>query len=104
MCKWSRHQNIVPFVGVARRPLRIVSKWMPKGTLTTYLSQNPRVNRVDLVSSFPVITSSPVPFSSKILDVAEGLAYLHSKRVTHGDLKGVGAHSQPPSSISANFY
>ena len=40
------------------------------------------------------------PIFSKLLDIAEGLAYLHAEHTTHGDLKGVSACSQPPSSVS----
>ena len=104
MWKHLRHRNIVPFIGVTRDPLQFVSEWMPNGTLTQYLGKNPGVNRVDLVS-FPLVTTTLlVLFSSKLLDVAEGLAYLHAKHAAHGDLKGVGAYSQPPSSASTNSY
>ena len=79
---------------------------MPNGTLTEYLNHNPGVNRVDLVSFSLVITALPVQFSSKLLDIAEGLAYLHAEHTTHGDLKGVGAHfrSRRYSSASTNSY
>ncbi|KAF9644348.1 kinase-like protein [Thelephora ganbajun] len=70
---WKRltHVNIVPFKGVTLDPLRIVSEWMPGGDLTAYISQNPRANRIDL-----------------LVDVAEGLHYLHLCDIIHGDLKG----------------
>ena len=106
MWKRLRHQNIVPFIGVTQDPLQFVSEWMPKGTLTEYLGQNPGVNRVDLVSSSLVITALLVQFSSKLLDIAEGLAYLHAEHTTHGDLKGVSTHffSQPSSPAPTNSY
>ena len=34
-----------------------------------------------------------MPIICKLLDVAEGLAYLHEKHTVHGDLKGVSASS-----------
>ena len=102
MWKHFRHRNIVPFIGVTQDPLQFVSEWMPNGTLTQYLSQNPCVNRVDLVSCSPVVTALLDQFSSKLLDVAEGLAYLHSKYTTHGDLKGVGHTSLSATFISIN--
>ena len=77
---------------------------MPNGTLTQYLSENPGVNRVDLVSFLLAITAFLVPFSSKILDVAEGLAYLHAKKIRHGNLKGVVASSGLASTILITFY
>ena len=106
MWKHLRHQNIVPFIGVTQDPLQFVSEWMPNGTLTDYLGTNPGANRVGLVSLSRAIDSLPITFFFKLLDVAEGLAYLHAEHTTHGDLKGVGAHShsQPPSSVSTNFY
>ena len=109
MWKRLRHQNIVPFIGVTQDPLQFVSEWMPKGTLTDYtltdyLGKNPGANRISLVSFSRATNALLMPFSSKLLDIAEGLAYLHANHTTHGDLKGVGAHSQPSSSVSTNFY
>ena len=104
MWKRFKHQNIVPFIGVTQDPLQFVCEWMPNGTLIEYLGKNPGVNRVDLVRFFLPITALLVSFSSKLLDVAEGLAYLHANHTTHGDLKGVGADSHLPSSTSTNFY
>ena len=45
-----RHPNVVSFIGVTTTPLQIVSEWMPNGTLTTYVEQNPGANGVGLVS------------------------------------------------------
>ena len=99
MWKHLRHQNTVAFIGVTQDPLQFVSEWMPNGNLTQYLGKNPGANRVNLVGFSLAITSLLMPISSKLLDVAEGLAYLHSKHTTHGDLKGVSAYSQSPSSV-----
>ena len=107
MWKHLRHQNIVPFIGVTQDPLQFVSEWMPNGTLTDYLGTNPGANRVGLVSLSRAIDALQITFFFfKLLDVAEGLAYLHAEHTTHGDLKGVGSysHSQPPSPVSTNFY
>ena len=51
---WKRltHANIVPFKGVTLDPLRIVSEWMSGGDLTSYISQNPQANRINLVRLF----------------------------------------------------
>ncbi|KAF9790758.1 kinase-like domain-containing protein, partial [Thelephora terrestris] len=67
---WKRleHPNVVAFIGVTRNPLQIVSDWMPNGTLREYIINNPGANRVDL-----------------LLDVAEGLKYIHANHTTHGD-------------------
>ncbi|KAF9779338.1 kinase-like domain-containing protein [Thelephora terrestris] len=66
-----RHPNVVAFIGVTRNPSQFVSKWMPNGTLTDYVNEKPGANRIGL-----------------LLDVAEGLNYLHANHTTHGDLKG----------------
>ena len=57
MWKKLRHPNVVPFVGVTQNPLQFVSEWMPNGTLTEYVSENPGVNRIGLVSLTTPITS-----------------------------------------------
>ncbi|KAF9645010.1 kinase-like protein [Thelephora ganbajun] len=66
-----RHPNVVPFLGVAHKPLQFVSEWMPNGTITRYVRDNPGADRINL-----------------LLDVAEGLNYLHTSYTIHGDLKG----------------
>ena len=40
----------------------------------------------------------------QLLDVAEGLAYLHTKHTVHGDLKGVSASSGLRSVVLISFY
>ena len=52
MWKRLKHPNIVGLIGVTRNPLQFVSEWMPNGTLTEYLGDNPGANRIGLVS-FP---------------------------------------------------
>ena len=52
MWKRLRHPNIVAFIGVTQNPLQFVSEWMPNGTLTEYLAQNPDADRTHLVSRF----------------------------------------------------
>lgn len=50
---WGRlnHPNIIPFIGVTRKPMQFVSEWMPNGTLPDYINENPEADRVGLVSS-----------------------------------------------------
>ncbi|XP_006463185.1 hypothetical protein AGABI2DRAFT_224842 [Agaricus bisporus var. bisporus H97] len=74
---WSslRHPNIVPFHGIyyfqSRQRICLVSPWMGNGDIVDYLERVPEAPRK--------------PF---IYDIANGLHYLHSQNVVHGDLKG----------------
>ncbi|KAJ7720550.1 kinase-like domain-containing protein [Mycena metata] len=75
---WQRlqHEYVLPLIGIDREtfPLSfcMVSPWMKHGTVLKYLSYHGRtdVNRL-------------------LLQVAEGLSYLHSVNIVHGDLRGM---------------
>ena len=68
---------------------------MPNGTLTNYVKKNPSADRVALVSFSFAIRLDRCRRRPKLLDVAEGLNYLHMSYTIHGDLKGAGARSGP---------
>ncbi|KAF9644146.1 kinase-like protein [Thelephora ganbajun] len=70
---WKRltHPNIVPLLGITTTPFQLISDWMSGGDLPGYIAKNPDVDRIGLLS-----------------DVTEGLYYLHSCNMIHGDLKG----------------
>ncbi|KAH9838754.1 kinase-like domain-containing protein [Rhodofomes roseus] len=67
-----RHKNIVPLLGADMTlfPVCLVSVWMEYGNISGYLKQYPDEDRLRL-----------------LIDVAEGLAYLHSESMVHGDLR-----------------
>jgi serine/threonine protein kinase len=93
---WKRlnHPNIVPLRGVTLNPLQLISEWMPGGELREYVKLNRDANPIRLVSPFlPISTKISPPL--QLLGIAEGLAYLHSCNVIHGDLKGVCVTSHP---------
>ena len=51
MWKRLRHPNIVPFIGITRDPMQLVSEWMPNGTLTRYINTHPTADRICLVGT-----------------------------------------------------
>ncbi|QRV82259.1 Serine/threonine-protein kinase [Ceratobasidium sp. AG-Ba] len=67
------HPNVIRVTGLVlfHNSLAIISPWMENGIITQYLTNNPEVDRCKLC-----------------LDICNGLAYLHSKPIVHGDLKG----------------
>ncbi|KAG9127449.1 hypothetical protein FRC07_013632 [Ceratobasidium sp. 392] len=72
---WSRcnHPNVARLLGLAqfRGQIAMVSLWMENGDLRAYVNKYPDVDRFKLCTQ-----------------VADGLSYLHSIRIVHGDLKG----------------
>ena len=88
MWKHLVHPNIVPFKGLTLDPFQLVSEWMPNGELRHYVKNNPDIDLLSLVGIFYRLQRHPHP-SPQILGIAQGLAYLHSKGMVHGDLKGV---------------
>jgi len=72
---WKRlsHPNILPLIGVSNTlfPFCMVSPWMENGNVMEYLRSNPGTDRVQLLT-----------------DIGNGLKYLHSFAIVHGDLKG----------------
>ncbi|KAF8605855.1 kinase-like protein [Ceratobasidium sp. AG-I] len=73
---WSKakHKNVLELMGIAMfgGQLAMISLWMMNGTLSTYVFQNPGVDRWALC-----------------VQVAEGLAYMHNINMVHGDLKAI---------------
>ncbi|KAJ7289835.1 kinase-like domain-containing protein, partial [Mycena rebaudengoi] len=70
------HPNIVPFLGVDATTfpsptMAMVSSWMSQGNVLNYMGEN-----------------SPLNSSRQLNDVTQGLMYLHSENIVHGDLCG----------------
>ncbi|KAK1224861.1 hypothetical protein PQX77_012211 [Marasmius sp. AFHP31] len=72
------HPNLLPFLGIHQledaQELCLISPWMEKGNLVEFLKATER---------------GDIDHYTLVYDVASGLAYLHSKKIVHGDLKGV---------------
>ncbi|KAL0566627.1 Rho guanine nucleotide exchange factor [Marasmius crinis-equi] len=74
------HKNIVPFKGAylfneEPKEFCLVSPWMENGNLASFVKK-----------SSPSIT--PELQYNLALNIATGLAYLHDRGITHGDIKG----------------
>ncbi|KAJ3557750.1 hypothetical protein NM688_g1300 [Phlebia brevispora] len=75
-----RHRHVLPFLGLhgnpttAREACYMLSPWMEKGNLSMYLQRTPKIAARQKYTW--------------ILEVAEGLLYLHDNSITHGDLRG----------------
>ncbi|KAJ6476169.1 kinase-like domain-containing protein [Mycena sanguinolenta] len=72
------HPYILPFLGIDKDSFPepyfcMVSPWMEHGTVTNYLKRHGLAN-VDKL----------------LYEIAQGLQYLHSRNIVHGDLRGVG--------------
>ncbi|KAF8129315.1 kinase-like domain-containing protein [Boletus edulis] len=92
---WRRlnHINIVPFLGIAygfgmHGAMSLVSLWMPNGPLHLFLEKHH--DNLDLGHRLQFL-----------LDIANGLHYLHSLPIVHGDLNCVrqGKDSLHPSCL-----
>ncbi|KAJ7748298.1 kinase-like domain-containing protein [Mycena maculata] len=69
------HRFILPLIGIDRETFAdsfcMVSPWMKQGTVLKYLETHGRTE-VDRL----------------LLEIAQGLEYLHSRHIVHGDLRG----------------
>jgi len=72
MWKWLEHPSILPFLGISTVfGLSVITPWMFSGNLNTYIAGHQDANRVTL-----------------LYQISQGIEFLHSRQVVHGDLKG----------------
>jgi serine/threonine protein kinase len=91
-----RHPNIVPLLGVDGTTfpgltMAMVSPWMRQGSVLNYMTEHSPSSQyaITLVCShFPAIQSLP-ELPMQLNDVIQGLMYLHSENIVHGDLCAV---------------
>ncbi|KAF9789521.1 kinase-like domain-containing protein [Thelephora terrestris] len=77
--KHLRHPNILPLLGATLREheLCLISEWMDQGNIKQYLKrkENSELNRIEL-----------------LVEVVDGLSYMHGLQVVHGNLKGANIY------------
>jgi len=93
---WMRlkHPSVVRCLGATVDPPQIVIDMMANGEVLDYVGNNPNVDRAHLVSSsvpFGGSSLANVAPRFQVLGLTEGLDYLHSRGVVHGDLRPVGS-------------
>ena len=69
---------------------------MDNGNINDYIRKHTDVNRAQLVRCLVFSRRSVADRFLQLVDVAQGLEYLHGLNFTHGDLKGV-RHLDPNS-------
>ena len=87
------HKFVLPFIGIHKENgiAFLVSPYMNSGTLAQWRKNtNPSIAQItERVWFFFPLLSFIVTHPSKILEVAQGMEYIHSEGVVHGDLRGV---------------
>jgi serine/threonine protein kinase len=74
----------------------IVMPFLKNGNAHDYIHNHPTCNRQKIVSIFIRLSRQTTcharVFPVQLNHISLGLAYLHSRRIVHGDLKAVGIH------------
>jgi serine/threonine protein kinase len=90
MWRCLRHPNIVPLIGTSENfPVSLVSQWMSGGTLTVFLREHPDWDRSFLASHDLNAWGRAELCHHQMIDILQGLGFMHSLDVVHGDLKPV---------------
>jgi serine/threonine protein kinase len=88
-----KHDNIASFIGVLlhkKRSYCLVSEWMDNGTVMAYLRSHATISRIPLVRLSWTSGNGLIVYSvMQMLDVANGLMYMHKLDLVHCNMKSV---------------
>jgi serine/threonine protein kinase len=89
-----KHDFVLPFIGIYEEEdgmAFLVSPYMKNGTLAQWrTTTNPSIAQItERVWFFLPLALHRCLLSRKMLEVAQGMEYIHSEGVVHGDLRGV---------------
>ncbi|KAJ7623223.1 kinase-like domain-containing protein [Roridomyces roridus] len=91
---WQRlnHAFVLPFTGIDAETfpsfLCMVSPWMRHGTILKHLEENGNANLERRVCVLIFLYLNQIHMILQLFEIAQGLAYLHSQQIVHGDLRG----------------
>ena len=88
------HKFILPFLGIYEEKsisqLFLVTPYIENGTLAQWRKkENPPIAEIEQHVRFFLFRALWKLTLCKILEVAQGVAYIHSEGVVHGDIRGV---------------
>jgi serine/threonine protein kinase len=88
------HKFLLPFSGIYKdesaSQFSLVSPYMENGTLAQWRKMaNPLIADIERLVGFASIRSSRKLTLCEILEVAQGIAYIHAEGAVHGDICGV---------------
>lgn len=107
MTAWAslRNKNLLMPVGISYEDPRGYSTWqyghygqheltlltplMTNGNVVDFLAKNPQVHCAHLVSLPLILHTESKLIDPQLLDAIEGLSFLHSQAIAHGDIKAV---------------
>lgn len=101
------NSKVLKFLGiyvsdVSTKSIALVLPWMENGSIEMYLRKHP-IPRDPLVGNCLSSLCREL-MTYKIMDIIDGLVYLHSENTVHGNLKGVRTTINQSVSNTSDFF